>query len=219
MHRNPSRAEHARAPIRVLCVDDHRIVRDGIALIIDREPDMKVVARAATGEEAIALFQKHRPDITLMDLQLATMSGVEAIRAIRKQDPSARVVVLTMSRGDEDVYRALEAGASTYLLKDTAFEDLVRVVREVHAGEQPEFTQDVKDRLVERAGKPTLTPREVQVLELVRRGLRNREIAASLAISEETVQSHVKSILAKLDVQDRTAAIDVALRRGILHFG
>ena len=219
MHRNPSRAEHARAPIRVLCVDDHRIVRDGIALIIDREPDMKVVARAATGEEAIALFQKHRPDITLMDLQLAAMSGVEAIRAIRNQDPAARVVVLTMSRGDEDVYRALEAGASTYLLKDTAFEDLVRVVREVHAGEQPEFSQDVKDRLVERAGKPTLTPREIQVLELVRRGLRNREIAASLAISEETVQSHVKSILAKLDVQDRTAAIDVALRRGILHHG
>jgi DNA-binding NarL/FixJ family response regulator len=219
MHRSPSRAEHTRAPIRVLCVDDHRIVRDGIALIIDREPDMKVVARAATGEEAITLFQKHRPDITLMDLQLAAMSGVEAIRAIRKQDPAARVVVLTMSRGDEDVYRALEAGAATYLLKDTAFEDLVRVVREVHAGEQPEFTQDVKDRLVERAGRPTLTPREIQVLELVRRGLRNREIAASLAISEETVQSHVKSILAKLDVQDRTAAIDVALRRGILHFG
>jgi DNA-binding NarL/FixJ family response regulator len=219
MHRSPSRADHGRVPIRVLCVDDHRIVRDGISLIIDREPDMKVVARAATGEEAIALFQKHRPDITLMDLQLAAMSGVEAIRAIRKQDPAARVVVLTMSRGDEDVYRALEAGAATYLLKDTAFEDLVRVVREVHAGEQPEFTQDVKDRLVERAGRPTLTPREIQVLELVRRGLRNREIAASLAISEETVQSHVKSILAKLDVQDRTAAIDVALRRGILHFG
>lgn len=219
MHRNPSRAEHARYQIRVLCVDDHRIVRDGIALIIDREPDMKVIARAATGEEAIALFEKHRPDITLMDLQLARMSGVEAIKAIRNQDPQARVVVLTMSRGDEDVYRALEAGAATYLLKDTAFEDLVRVVREVHAGEQPEFTQDVKDRLVERAGKPTLTPREIQVLELVRRGLRNREIAVSLAISEETVQSHVKSILAKLDVQDRTAAIDVALRRGILHFG
>ena len=219
MHRNPSRAEHARHQIRVLCVDDHRIVRDGIALIIDREPDMKVIGRAATGEEAIALFEKHRPDITLMDLQLARMSGVEAIKAIRNQDPQARVVVLTMSRGDEDVYRALEAGAATYLLKDTAFEDLVRVVREVHAGEQPEFTQDVKDRLVERAGKPTLTPREIQVLELVRRGLRNREIAVSLAISEETVQSHVKSILAKLDVQDRTAAIDVALRRGILHFG
>src|SRR5262245_53456536 len=121
MHRNTSRAEHARAPIRVLCVDDHRIVRDGIALIIDREPDMKVVGRAATGEEAVALFQKHRPDITLMDLQLARMS-VEAIRAIKRQDPAARVVVLTMSRGDEDVYRALEAGAATYLLKDTAFE-------------------------------------------------------------------------------------------------
>jgi DNA-binding NarL/FixJ family response regulator len=202
----------------VLCVDDHRIVREGIALIIDREPDMRVIGRAATGEEAVALFQKHRPDITLMDLQLSSMSGVEAIQAIRREDPAARVVVLTMARGDEDVYRALEAGAATYLLKDTAFEDLVRVVREVHAGGQPEFSQHVKERLVERAGRPALTPREIQVLELVRQGLRNREIAASLAISEETVQSHVKSILAKLDVQDRTAAIDVALRRGILHF-
>lgn len=213
-----SRAKEPRTRVRVMCVDDHRIVREGIALIIGREPDMVVVGCAASGEEAVALFKSERPDVTLMDLQLGSMSGVEAIRAIRHEDPAARVVVLTMSRGDEDVYRALQAGAATYLLKDTAFEDLVRTVRDVHAGVQPEFSADVKAQLVQRAGKPVLTPRELEVLELLRRGLRNREIAASLGISEETVQSHVKNLLAKLDVPDRTAAIDVALRRGILHF-
>ena len=187
MDRPASRAGKPDDRIRVMCVDDHRIVREGIALIIGREPDMVVVGAAATGEEAIALFKERRPDITLMDLQLGSMSGAEAIRAIRREDPRARVVVLTMSSGDEDVYRALDAGAATYLLKDTALEDLVRVVR------------------------------EVQVLELVRKGLRNREVAASFGISEETVQTHVKNILAKLDVPDRTAAIDVALRRGIIH--
>jgi len=206
-------------PIRVLCVDDHRIVRDGIALIIGRDPDMEVVGCAASGEEAVELFKDQRPDVTLMDLQLRSMSGVEAIRAIRREDPAARVVVLTISRCYEDVYRALEAGAATYLLKDTALEDLVRVVREVHVGGQPDISPYVKVQLAERARKPVLTPRELQVLGLIRRGLRNREIAASLGISEETVQSHVKSILAKLGVPDRTAAIDVALQRGIIHIG
>jgi two-component system NarL family response regulator len=203
--------------IRVLCVDDHRIVREGIALVIGREPDMQVVGLAATGEESVDLYRLHRPDVTLMDLQLGTMSGVDAIRAIRSLDRTARIVVLTMSRGDEDIYRALQAGAVTYLLKDTAFEDLTRVIRDVHAGKHPEVSPEVKAQLAGRAARPALTPREVQVLELVRGGLRNREIGASLGISEETVQSHVKSILGKLDVQDRTAAIDVALRRGILH--
>ena len=219
MNRHASRAGHASARIRVLCVDDHRIVREGIALMIGREPDMTVVGCAATGEESVALFREHRPDITLMDLQLGSMSGVEAIRVIRLEDPAARVIVLTMSRADEDVYRALEAGAATYLLKDTAFEDLVHTVREVHAGRHPEISPDMKAQLEVRAGRPVLTPREMQVIELVRRGLRNREIAASLGISEETVQSHVKNILAKLEVADRTAAIDVALRRGIIHVG
>jgi len=203
--------------IRILCVDDHRIVREGIALVIGREPDMQVVGLAATGEESIELYQRHKPDVTIMDLQLGRMSGVEAIRAIRAVDEMARIVVLTMSRGDEDIYRALQAGAVTYLLKDTAFEDLTRVIRDVHAGKHPEVSPEVKAQLAGRAARPALTPREVQVLELVRGGLRNREIGASLGISEETVQSHVKSILGKLDVQDRTAAIDVALRRGILH--
>ena len=203
--------------IRVLCVDDHRIVREGIALVIGREPDMRVVGLAASGEESVAQYRTHRPDVTLMDLQLGRMSGVEAIRAIRTLDPLARIVVLTMSRGDEDIYRALQAGAVTYLLKDTAFEDLTRVIRDVHAGKHPEASPEVKAQLADRAARPVLTPREVQVLELVRGGLRNREIGASLGISEETVQSHVKSILSKLEVQDRTAAIDIALRRGILH--
>ena len=217
MDRPASRAGKPDDRIRVMCVDDHRIVREGIALIIGREPDMVVVGAAATGEEAIALFKERRPDITLMDLQLGSMSGAEAIRAIRREDPRARVVVLTMSSGDEDVYRALDAGAATYLLKDTALEDLVRVVREVHAGGHPEISPAMRTQLAERAGRPALTPREVQVLELVRKGMRNREVAASFGISEETVQTHVKNILAKLDVPDRTAAIDVALRRGIIH--
>jgi two-component system NarL family response regulator len=207
----------ANDTIRILCVDDHRIVREGIALVIGREPDMQVIGLAATGEESVELYERHRPDVTLMDLQLGRMSGVEAIRAIRSLDQAARIVVLTMSRGDEDIYRALQAGAVTYLLKDTAFEDLTRVIRDVHAGKQPEVSPEVKAQLAGRAARPALTPRELQVLELVRSGLRNREIGASLGISEETVQSHVKSILGKLDVQDRTAAIDVALRRGILH--
>jgi two-component system NarL family response regulator len=202
----------------VLCVDDHRIVREGIALIIGREPDMEVVASAATGEEAVHLFERHQPDVTLMDLQLGAMSGVDAIRAIRLGAPEARVVVLTMYQGDEDIHRALEAGAVTYLLKDTLSDDLIRVVRDVHSGEHP-VSADVQARLAERADRPTLTPREIQVVELISQGMRNREIAVSLGISEKTAQVHVKNILAKLSVTDRTAAVNVALRRGIVHIG
>jgi two-component system NarL family response regulator len=205
--------------IRVLCVDDHRIVREGIALIIGRQPDMTVVGSAATGEEAVTLFERHRPDITLMDLQLGSMSGVEAIRAIRRQDAAARIVVLTMYHGDEDIYRALEAGAAAYLLKDTLSDDLIRVVRDVHAGSEPLISSDVQAHLSERASRPQLTRREVQVIELIAFGMRNKEIAAALRISEETAQVHVKNILAKLDVQDRTAAMNVAIRRGIIHIG
>jgi two-component system, NarL family, response regulator len=203
--------------IRVLCVDDHRIVREGLALIIARQLDMKVVGSAATGEEAVTLFKRHRPDITLMDLQLGSMSGVEAIRAIRQHDPAARIVVLTMYHGDEDIHRALQAGAAAYLLKDTLSDDLIRVVREVHAGTEPMFSSDVQAHLTERASRRQLTRREVQVIELISYGMRNKEIAAALGITEETAQVHVKNILAKLDVQDRTAAMNVALRRGIIH--
>jgi len=203
--------------ISVLCVDDHRIVREGVALIINRQRDMEVVGAAASGEEAVELFSRNRPDVTLMDLQLGVMTGVQAIRAIRQIDPQAKVVALTMYQGDEDIYRALEAGAAAYLLKDSLSDDLIRVVRAVHAGERPDFAPDVRARLEERATRPTLTPREQQVVELVALGMRNKEIAASLAISEETAQVHVKNILAKLDAKDRTAAVNVAIRRGIIH--
>jgi DNA-binding NarL/FixJ family response regulator len=202
--------------IRVLCVDDHRIVRDGISLIIGRQPDMEVVGSASSGEESVELFRRCNPDVTLMDLQLGSMSGVEAIRAIKSQDEAARIVVLTMYSGDEDIYRALEAGAVTYLLKDTLSDDLIRVVRDVHEGKQP-ISPHVEARLAERAARPHLTPREVQVIELIAQGMRNKEIAATLGISEETAQVHVKNILSKLKVKDRTAAVSVALRRGIIH--
>jgi two-component system, NarL family, response regulator len=206
-----------RAPkIRVLCVDDHRIVREGIALIVGRQPDMEVVGSAASGEEAVELFRGCRPDVTLMDLQLGSMSGVEAIRVIRRDAPAARIVVLTMYQGDEDIFRALQAGAVTYLLKDTLSDDLITVIREVHGGKHP-ISPDVEARLAERAAGPTLTPREIQVVQLISHGMRNKEIAASLGISEETAQVHVKNILAKLRVKDRSAAIGVAVRRGIIH--
>jgi two-component system NarL family response regulator len=205
-----------KSRIRVLCVDDHRIVREGIGLIIARQEDMEVVGSAATGEEAVLLFKRERPDVTLMDLQLPVMSGLDAIRSIRREDAEARIIVLTMYQGDEDIHRALSAGATTYLLKDTLSDDLIRFVREVHAGRSP-IRADVKARLDERAGQPTLTPREVQVMELVYEGRRNKEIGTLLGISEETVQVHLKNIFAKLKVGERTAAVNVALRRGIVH--
>ena len=205
--------------IHVLCVDDHRIVREGIALIIDRQPDMQVVGAAATGEEAVVLFERHRPDVTLMDLQLGSMRGVDAIRVIRSKDSGARIVVLIMYQGDEDIFRALEAGAIAYLLKDSLSDDLIDVVRKVSAGQQPTFNPEIQARLSERAARPTLTPREVHVVELIWNGMRNKEMAYALGISEQTVQVHVRNILSKLNVHGRTAAIKVALRRGIIHVG
>ena len=202
--------------IRVLCVDDHRLVRDGVALIISQQPDMEVVGSAATGEEGVALFTRLRPDITLMDPQLPVMTGRQALREIKRVDAGARVIILTMYRGDEDIYRALSAGAATYLLKDTVSDDLINVIREVHAGKRP-IGPEVQARLDERADHPTLTDREVEVLRLVYRGQRNKEIAGVLEISEETVRVHLKNIFSKLDVTDRTAAVNVALRRGIIH--
>ncbi len=205
-----------KPPIRVLCVEDHRIVREGIALIIDAQRDMKVVASAATGEEAVIVSRRLRPDVTLMDLQLPGISGLDAIRQIRKHDDAARIVVLTMYEGDEDIYRALQAGATTYLLKDTISDDLIHVIRQVYAGERP-LPAAVQTRLAERDGRAVLTTRELQVMELIAEGLRNKEIAAALGISEETTQVHVKNILLKLKVHDRTAAVRIALRRGFIH--
>ena len=202
--------------IRVLCVDDHSIVRDGIVVIISQQPDMEVVGTAATGEEGVARFNALRPDLTLMDLQLPGIGGLEAISRIRQQDPTARVIVLTMYQGDEDIYRALNAGAATYLLKDTVADDLIRVMREVHAGGSP-IGEQVRARLVEHAGHASLTFREVEVLALVYQGKRNKEIGKVLLISEETVRVHMKNIFAKLGVTDRTAAVHVALKRGFIH--
>ncbi|HEY6508363.1 MAG TPA: response regulator transcription factor [Vicinamibacterales bacterium] len=206
-----------KARIRVLCVDDHRLVREGIALIISGTRDMEVVGAATTGEEAIAQFRRHRPDVTLMDLRLAgAVSGVDAIKAIHAEAPDARIIVLTMYSGDEDIHRALVAGATAYLLKDTLSDDLLRVIREVHAGGRP-VSPDVKALLDARSGQRNLTRREIEVLELVAKGKRNKEIAVLLGMSLETVPVHLKHIFAKLDVTDRTAAVGVALRRGIVH--
>jgi len=204
--------------IRVLCVDDHRLMREGIVHIVGLQPDIKVVAEASNGEEAVEQFLRHRPDVTLMDLQLPRMNGLQAIRAIRHGEPNARVVVLTMYHGDEDIYRALQAGAAGYLLKDTVPEDLVRVIREVHGGKRA-IPPDVERALALRATQPALTFREFQVLELLATGKRNKEIAADLGISSDTARAHIKSIFIKFNVHDRTAALAEALRRGMIHIG
>jgi DNA-binding NarL/FixJ family response regulator len=202
--------------IRVLCVDDHRLLREGVARIVGLQPDMTVVAEASNGEDAIEQFARHRPDVTLMDLQLPRMNGLQAIRAIRQSQADARIVVLTMYQGDEDIYRAIEAGAMGYLLKDTLPDDLIRVIREVHDGRRV-LPPEIAAALEQRASQPALTYREFQVLELLATGKRNKEIAAALGISGDTASAHIKSIFLKFNVHDRTAALAEALRRGIIH--
>lgn len=200
----------------MLCVDDHRLMREGISRIVGLQPDMIVVAEASNGQEAVEQFARHRPDVTLMDLQLPTMNGLDAIRAIRSSQPDARIVVLTMYHGDEDIHRALEAGVMGYLLKDTLPDELVHVIREVHAGRRT-LPPEIAAALELRASQPTLTFRELQVIELLATGMRNKEIAAELGISADTASAHVKSIFQKFNVHDRTAALAEALRRGIIH--
>jgi DNA-binding NarL/FixJ family response regulator len=177
---------------------------------------MKVVAQASDGEQAVSQFLQHRPDVTLMDLEMPTMNGVRAIQAIRSHQTDARIVVLTMYHGDEDIHRAVVAGAMGYLLKDTLPDDLIRVIREVHSGRRA-IPPEIAAVLEQRASQPTLTFRESQVLELLATGKRNKEIAAALGISGDTASAHIKSIFQKFNVHDRTAALAEALRRGIIH--
>ena len=202
--------------IRVLCVDDHRLMREGIAHIVGVQPDMVVAAQASNGEEAVEQFLRHRPDVTLMDLQMPVVSGLQAIKAIRQQQSDARIVVLTMYDGDEDIHQAMQAGAMGYVLKDTVPDDLVSIIREVHGGRRV-LPPDVAAALEQRAHQRSLTSRETQVLELLATGKRNKEIAAELGISGDTASAHIKSIFAKFNVHDRTAALAEGLRRGILH--
>jgi DNA-binding NarL/FixJ family response regulator len=206
----------ASRPIRVLCVDDHRLMREGVARIVGTQPDMEVIAEASSGEHAIIQFMASRPDVTLMDLQLPVTSGPEAIRLIRQIDRAARIIVLTMYRGDDDIHRAFEAGAMGYVLKDTISDDLIDVIREVYAGRRV-VTPEIQQALDERARLPTLSLRERQVLELLAEGMRNKEIGDALGISTDTAGMHVKNIFTKLGVHDRTAAVTTAIRRGIVH--
>jgi two-component system NarL family response regulator len=202
--------------ISVLCVDDHQIVREGIVSIIGRQSDMEVTATATNGVQAVEAFLQHAPDVTLMDLQLPVLSGLDAIRRIRSIDGEAKVIVLTTYHGDEDVYQALAAGAATYLLKEAALDDLAGVVRDVHNGKRP-LPDDVRCILAVRSNYGPLTAREIEVLELIAQGLRNKEVGNALGITEETIKVHVRNIMDKLSAQDRTEAVTMALRRGIIH--
>ena len=202
--------------IRILCVDDHPLVREAIAGKIGMQSDMRLVALAADGQQAIDLYRKHGPDVTLMDLHLPGRNGLDAIRAIRAEHDQARIIVLTMYEGDEDIYSALRAGAVTYLLKSALSDDLVRVIREVHAGMSP-MPADVATRLAQHTTSDRLTSREVEIVALAAEGMRNKEIASALGIRADTVEAHLRNIYSKLRVNDRTAAVTVALRRGFIH--
>jgi DNA-binding NarL/FixJ family response regulator len=204
-----------RGSIRVLVVDDHELLRDGIAVLIADQPDMEVVAEAAGGREGVEQFLKYLPDITLMDLRMEDMGGTEAIVAIRKKVPDARIVVLTTYSGDVEVVQALHAGARGYLLKNTLHKELLETIRAVHAGRKA-MSPSVAAELAEHQGEDALTPRELEVLRLIAGGLANKEIAARLQVTEETVKSRVKSILSKLQANDRTHAAMIGLKRGII---
>jgi DNA-binding NarL/FixJ family response regulator len=202
--------------IQIMIVDDHAIVRQGLAALLRTVPGFSVVAEGADGDEAMALFRKHRPDVTLMDLRLPKRNGVEAIAGIREEFPGARIIVLTTFDGDEDIYRAMQAGAKGYLLKGMDLAELTEAVRTVHAGKS-RIPSRVAEKLAERMSGATLTARELEVLQLIVAGKSNKDIGSALFISEATVKTHVNSLLSKLGVEDRTQAATTALQRGIVH--
>ena len=201
--------------LRVLIADDHLIVRQGLATIINRNPEMTVIAQAEDGQQAIDLFREYQPDVTLMDLRMPEVGGVEAISAICAEFKPARIIVLTTYDGDEDIYRGLHAGAQGYLLKDTKSKELLNAIRTVARGQQY-IPPDVGAKLVQRLNNPELRERELEVLGLMAQGMSNLEIAAALSISENTVKTHVNRILSKLGVSDRTRAVIAAVKRGIV---
>jgi DNA-binding NarL/FixJ family response regulator len=205
------------APIRILAVDDHALLREGIAGLVAGQSDMSLVAQASNGREAIHQYRKHRPDITLMDLQMPEMNGVDAMIAIRGEFPDARIIVLTTYTGDVQVLRALKAGARAYLLKNLLHKELLETIRAVYAGKKT-VSPEVSFQLAEHATDEALTPAEVRVLRLIAEGNANKEIAALLSVSEETIKGQVRNILSKLGANDRTHAAMIGLKRGIIEF-
>jgi DNA-binding NarL/FixJ family response regulator len=202
-------------PIRILTVEDHPVFRAGLTTIITSEPDLLLIGQATNGAEAIAEFRRHRPDITLMDLRLPGINGTDTLIAIRGEYPHARIIMLTTADGDVDIQRAMRAGAWGYILKSTPQQELLKVVRSVHAGRR-QVPPEVAVRLAEHLGKEDLTTRELEVLRLIRDGYRNKQIADQLTIAETTVSFHIKNLVDKLEANDRTHAVTIALRRGLL---
>lgn len=202
--------------IRVMSVDDHPLLREGIVAVVNSQKDMEIVAQAATGREAIEEFRKHRPGVVLMDLRLPDISGIEAMIAICKEFPDARIIVVTTMEGDAEISRALAGGARGYVLKSMPPKELVEVIRQVNAGKK-RIPSEVAARLAEHFDGDALTPREIEVLKQVAGGNRNRDIADKLFITEETVKVHIKHIMEKLDAKDRTQAVSIGIRRGIIH--
>jgi DNA-binding NarL/FixJ family response regulator len=201
--------------IGILSVDDHPLLREGIAALVNAESDMKLVAEAADGQQAIEKFRLHKPDVTLMDLQMPSLNGIEAIIGIRSEFPNARIIVLTTYAGDVQVLRAIKAGARGYVLKGHVIRELLDTIRAVHAG-QRRIPPDLAAELADHAGEDQLSPREIDVLRLIAAGNANKQIAGRLGIAEDTVKSHVTNILSKLGANDRTHAVTTALRRGLI---